>query len=120
MASSVDVAVGLPVRGTYTYSLPPQMHCEIGTRVLVPFGQRGVTGVVVRRHATPRDDVRAVHDVLEGTLPADIVELCLWVADYYEAPPGEVLRAALESDPFVRELIERFDASLVEASVRPL
>jgi DNA polymerase-3 subunit gamma/tau len=28
--------------------------------------------------------------------------------------------AALERDPFVRELIERFDASLVEASVRPL
>ncbi|KON80954.1 DNA polymerase III subunit gamma/tau [Azoarcus sp. PA01] len=28
--------------------------------------------------------------------------------------------AALESDPFVRELMERFDASLVEASVRPL
>ncbi|MDO9596615.1 MAG: DNA polymerase III subunit gamma/tau [Azoarcus sp.] len=28
--------------------------------------------------------------------------------------------AALESDPFVRELIERFDATLVEASVRPL
>jgi len=28
--------------------------------------------------------------------------------------------AALECDPFVRELIERFDATLVEASVRPL
>ncbi|TAH52648.1 MAG: DNA polymerase III subunit gamma/tau [Betaproteobacteria bacterium] len=28
--------------------------------------------------------------------------------------------AALESDPFVRELIERFDATLVEASVRPI
>lgn len=28
--------------------------------------------------------------------------------------------AALESDPFVRELIERFDATLVEASVRPV
>ena len=28
--------------------------------------------------------------------------------------------AALERDPFVRELIERFDASLMEASVRPL
>ncbi len=27
---------------------------------------------------------------------------------------------ALESDPFVRELIERFDATLVEASVKPL
>ncbi|THF59285.1 DNA polymerase III subunit gamma/tau [Pseudothauera rhizosphaerae] len=28
--------------------------------------------------------------------------------------------AALEADPFVRELIERFDATLLEASVRPL
>ncbi|ATE58955.1 DNA polymerase III subunit gamma/tau [Thauera sinica] len=28
--------------------------------------------------------------------------------------------AALESDPFVRELIERFDATLVETSVRPI
>ncbi|HRP66501.1 MAG TPA: DNA polymerase III subunit gamma/tau [Thauera sp.] len=28
--------------------------------------------------------------------------------------------AALEADPFVRELIERFDATLVESSVRPL
>jgi DNA polymerase III subunit gamma/tau len=28
--------------------------------------------------------------------------------------------AALEQDPFVREMIERFDATLVEASVRPL
>ena len=28
--------------------------------------------------------------------------------------------AALEADPFVRELIERFDATLVEASVKPL
>jgi DNA polymerase-3 subunit gamma/tau len=28
--------------------------------------------------------------------------------------------AALEADPFVRELIERFDATLVESTVKPL
>jgi DNA polymerase-3 subunit gamma/tau len=28
--------------------------------------------------------------------------------------------AALESDPFVQEMIERFDATLIETSVRPL
>ena len=28
--------------------------------------------------------------------------------------------AALEADPFVREVIERFDATLIEASVKPL
>ena len=30
------------------------------------------------------------------------------------------LVAALEADPFVRELIERFDATLVESTVKPL
>ena len=31
----------------------------------------------------------------EPALPPELVELCMWVADYYEAPPGEVVRAAL-------------------------
>ena len=31
----------------------------------------------------------------EPALSVELVELCLWIADYYEAPPGEVLRAAL-------------------------
>src|SRR5262249_35191597 len=31
----------------------------------------------------------------EPALDAELVELCLWIADYYDAPPGEVLRAAL-------------------------
>jgi primosomal protein N' (replication factor Y) len=96
MSPCVEVAVGLPVRGTYTYALPPQVVCDVGARVLVPFGERGVTGVVVgRKEKNTSDDLRTIHEVLDGNLPADLVELCLWVADYYEAPPGEVLRAAL-------------------------
>jgi primosomal protein N' (replication factor Y) (superfamily II helicase) len=98
----VEVAVGLPVRGTYHYALPPQLgEARVGARVLVPFGARGVTGVVVARTDRPPAgvDVRLVRDILDDdddpALDAQLVELCLWMADYYEAPPGEVLRTAL-------------------------
>ena len=92
--------MGLPVRGTYHYAVPPALDAgaRVGARVLVPFGGRGVTGVIVRRCGeAPTAHVKAVRDVLDEApaLDAGLVDLCLWIADYYEAPPGEVLRAAL-------------------------
>jgi primosomal protein N' (replication factor Y) (superfamily II helicase) len=67
--------------------------------VLVRFGSKKVTGVVVPTIGTPPVGVKLVplSEVLdtELSLPPEVVELCLWVADYYEAPPGEALKAAL-------------------------
>jgi primosomal protein N' (replication factor Y) len=97
----VEVAVTLPVPGRYHYSVPNALvaRARIGARVLVPFGKQQVTGVVVREAATAPDGVAPLQlcDVLDElpALPAELVELCSWVADYYEAPPGEVMRAAL-------------------------
>src|SRR5689334_16567943 len=96
-----EVAVTLPVAGRFHYRVPPHLaaRARVGARVLVRFGTRKVTGVVVRADATPPADVSPVElrDVLddEPALPAELVELCMWIADYYEAPPGEVVRAAL-------------------------
>jgi primosomal protein N' (replication factor Y) (superfamily II helicase) len=97
-----EVAVELPVAGTFQYQVPERWaHRQLfGARVLIPFGNRGVTGVVVGDGAAPEldaDRVRAIEDVLDETpsLNRELVELCRWVADYYQAPPGEVLRAAL-------------------------
>jgi primosomal protein N' (replication factor Y) len=100
MLSVVEVAVGLPVRGTYSYALPPALEesARVGTRVLVPFGPRGVTGVIVGTPGEgPEGGLRLVREVLDDrpALEPSLVELCLWIAEYYEAPPGEVLRAAL-------------------------
>src|SRR5262249_20132430 len=100
VAAYVEVAAFLPVRGTYCYSVPADLAAaRVGARVLVPFGPRGVTGVIVREGgAAPAGvAVRAVRDLLDDTPAFDpeLVELCLWGAEYYEAPPGEVLRAAL-------------------------
>ena len=96
-----EVAVTLPVQGRYHYGVPAHLagRALVGSRVLVRFGPRKVTGVVVRVDTPPPEGVSPVllSELLdnEPSLSAELVELCLWIADYYEAPPGEVIRAAL-------------------------
>jgi primosomal protein N' (replication factor Y) len=99
--SVVEVAVTLPVAGRYHYRVPADLaaRARVGARVLVRFGSRKVTGVVVRTDTAPPEGVTPIDlsEVLddEPALSEELVELCSWVADYYEAPPGEVMRAAL-------------------------
>ena len=97
MSGFCEVAVALPVHATYTYAVPVALaeRVVVGARVLVPFGGRGVAGVVVRvPAAAPPADVttRAVTDVVGAPISAELVTLALWIAEYYEAPPGEALR----------------------------
>ncbi|MBA3499374.1 MAG: primosomal protein N', partial [Deltaproteobacteria bacterium] len=97
-----EVAVTLPVAGRFHYRVPPELEAraQVGARVLVRFGPRQVTGVIVRADSPLPEGIKAIaiSEVLDADVPAlppDLVELCLWVADYYEAPPGEVMKAAL-------------------------
>ena len=73
----------------------------IGARVVVPLGTRVVTGIVVDStssgpKATPTT-VKAVIDVLddEPFLPADVVALAAWVAEYYACGVGEAIATAM-------------------------
>ena len=101
MSRFVEVAVQLPVHGTYHDGVPAFAAGQVmvGRRVLVPFGSRGVTGVVVAEseEAPGEVEVRDVEALLdtEPAMGAELVELCRWIAGYYEAPLGEVIRAAL-------------------------
>ena len=66
----------------------------------MPLGKRIVTGVVTGPHdrSRPEDDgIKTVVDVLDGEafLPAEIVSLALWVADYYACGAGEAIGAAM-------------------------
>ena len=96
-----EVAVTLPVAGLFHYRVPAHLaaRARVGARVLVRFGPRKVTGVVVREGGVPPEGVSPVDlsEVLdeEPALSRELVDLCLWIAEYYEAPPGEVMRAAL-------------------------
>ena len=97
----LEVAVALPVPGTFTYRDPRgDAPAPIGAQVVVPFGARTVTGFVLARAGAPVPGgtrPRDIEAVVAGEPAFDerMIGFCRWVADYYQAPIGEVLRAAL-------------------------
>jgi primosomal protein N' (replication factor Y) (superfamily II helicase) len=96
-----EIAVNLPVAGTYHYEIPARLHAStvIGARVQVRFGARKVTGVVVAVSAAPATDkkILMIEEIIDPDQPTqpDLVALAMWLADYYEAPPGEALRCVM-------------------------
>jgi primosomal protein N' (replication factor Y) len=108
----VDVVLPLPVEQTYTYRVPSAMadDARVGCRVLVPFGPRRMTGLIVAHPPEQSPDdfpftVKAVLDVLDET-PAftpEMLRLTRWMADYYVCAWGEVVKAALPSGTDVEE-----------------
>ncbi|MFN3201003.1 MAG: primosomal protein N' [Bradymonadia bacterium] len=96
-----EVAVPVPLRRTFHYIVPPEMEDRVrpGVRVLVPFGRKRQLGYVISREVPPPDGIKLlpVSRVLDDTLPTfekPMIAMLRWIADYYRAPIGEVMRAA--------------------------
>jgi primosomal protein N' (replication factor Y) (superfamily II helicase) len=105
--SFCNVALPVPLRTTFTYAVPEAMRALVqpGTRVLVPFRKKAMVGLVVEMTTevpaeTKIRDVQKVLDLIPALTPK-LLELGLWIANYYLAPVGEVFRAML---PPVTEL----------------
>jgi primosomal protein N' (replication factor Y) len=96
-----EVAVPVPLHQTYDYRVPEEMAARVrpGMRVLVPFGRRAVTGFVVglKPEASSVHSLKDLLQVLDEApaLSEELLELCHFASDYYLAPFGEVLRAAV-------------------------
>lgn len=101
-----ELALPLPLRQTFTYSLPENLreNVKIGSRLLVPFGKRNLTGYVVELHETldealevEESQIKDAVELLdeEPLLTDEILKLTQWTADYYAASWGEVLKASL-------------------------
>lgn len=96
----IDVAVALPFYHTYTYQLPEALRpfMAIGLRVLVPFGQRKVTGYILGpADKTEKFQIKKILDILDDKplFPESMISFFRWIADYYMHPIGEVIKAAL-------------------------
>jgi primosomal protein N' (replication factor Y) len=101
-----DVALPVPLDRAFTYELGG-LEVVAGARVLVPFGGQKLMGVVVKVHdVAPSADVevKAVAQVLDevALLGSELMELGKWIAVYYCAPLGEVLRGMLPLTAEVR------------------
>jgi primosomal protein N' (replication factor Y) (superfamily II helicase) len=99
----VEVALPLPMPRTFTYAVPSGMRAQVraGSRVLVPFASREKIGWIDRVTDTARGadpaKVKPILGVLDASPSATpaILRLSRWIADYYLAPLGQVLRTAL-------------------------
>jgi primosomal protein N' (replication factor Y) len=101
-----QVAFPVHLSKTFTYRLPPsiQQVARLGSRVVAQLGAKPLTGYIVAllprlRAGTSlvESEIKEVQELLDVDPPltADVLEITRWVADYYAAPWGEVMRAAL-------------------------
>jgi primosomal protein N' (replication factor Y) (superfamily II helicase) len=101
-----QVAVAVHLTKTYTYRLTSAMQkaARVGSRVVVQLGRKPTTGYIVALLPRLRDgtsliesEIKEVRELLDVDPPLvpEVLEITRWVADYYAAPWGEVMRAAL-------------------------
>jgi primosomal protein N' (replication factor Y) (superfamily II helicase) len=98
MPEFCDVVVPVPLDMVFTYTVPADAVPVIGGRVLVPFRQRSMPGIVVELHdRKPSVATKNIIRVLDETpvLDSQLLRLGRWIADYYLAPVGEVFRTML-------------------------
>ena len=107
MPQFCDVALPVPLDRAFTYAVG-QESPVVGGRVLVPFRNEKMSGVVVKLHdQAPPVEAKGVLAVLdaEPVLSPQLLELASWIAQYYLAPLGEVLRSMLPLTGEVRRRV---------------
>ena len=88
----------MPLDTAFSYRVPEGMSPAVGGRVLVPFRQQRLSGIVVDLHdRKPGVLTKNVVSVLDTApvLDEQLMRLGKWIADYYLAPLGEVFRTML-------------------------
>ncbi len=91
-----NIALDTPLDQTFTYSIPDYLikDVKVGSRVLVPFGNRTLTGFVLSlSDETNVEKLKQIHSVLdiEPILNQEMIEFSKWISDYYLSPVGEII-----------------------------
>jgi primosomal protein N' (replication factor Y) len=98
-----EVALPVPLAGTFSYGIPESLsRARPGCRARVRFGPQSLVGCIVEvREDEPAlppgvklSPLGALLD-LEPVLSPSQLELAKWIADYYVAAPGLVIRGLL-------------------------
>ena len=99
----LQIAVPAPLFQVFEYLPPANLdvsRLQPGMRLTVPFGRSHCTGILLGTSQTPLINptkLKRAQALLDDAplLPADLLQLCLWAAEYYHHPVGEVLATAL-------------------------
>jgi primosomal protein N' (replication factor Y) (superfamily II helicase) len=119
MSEYCDVALPVLLDGTFTYRLSGTIPA-IGARVLVPFREKRLSGIVMAVHDTaPSMQARYILNVLDTApvLDGQLIRLGDWISKYYIAPLGEVFRTML---PLTAEFRRIFGYYITDAGLATL
>jgi len=109
MPACCEVALPVPLDQTFTYGVREGQRPLRGARVIVPFRNEKLIGVVTAVNVKPAVgfEMRFLEAVLdeEPLLSGPLLELAEWMAQYYLAPLGEVLRGMLPLMAEVRRTV---------------
>jgi primosomal protein N' (replication factor Y) len=109
MPAFCEVALPVPLDRTFTYAVGDGQLPRRGARVIAPFRNEKLIGVVTALNsAAPADfEARFLEAVLdeEPLLSDSLLTLAEWMAQYYLAPLGEVLRGMLPLMAEVRRTV---------------
>jgi primosomal protein N' (replication factor Y) len=112
-----EVALPVPLDRTFTYAARDAQHPQRGSRVIAPFRNEKLIGVVMSVTETaPADfEARYIEAVLDQSMDPNaeaepllseaLLSLAEWIAQYYLAPIGEVLRGMLPLMAEVRRTV---------------
>jgi primosomal protein N' (replication factor Y) len=96
------VAVPSPLRRLFDYIFPDEIkHIPYpGARVLVPFGKRTISGIIVEvtNHSSiPEAKLKPILQLIdnEPLFPNELMQLFSWASNYYQYPIGMLFDAAL-------------------------
>ncbi len=98
----LHIAIPTPVADTFDYLPPAEIKSKLipGCRILVPFGRRKVTGVLVNLSDSSQIEsakLRHALEIIDSTpiLQSDLLDLAWWANRYYHHPLGEVIHSML-------------------------
>lgn len=102
----LEVAIPTPLRRRFDYLPPAEVAPDEvkdwlpGTLLHLPFGQQSLVGVLLAIKQQSQATAEQLKPVLGRVEPrpaftAELLDLCLWAADYYQSPVGEALHTAL-------------------------
>jgi len=102
MTLYAEVILSLPLDQSFSYIVPESYKesAKIGSRVLVPLGQRMLTGFIVKlrkRRISPEFELKEIAEVLdeEPIFSPSFLSFTRKLCDYYYSSWGELLQASL-------------------------
>jgi primosomal protein N' (replication factor Y) len=109
MPAYCEVALPVPLDRVFTYAVREGQRPQRGARVIAPFRNEKLIGVVtgLNAKALAEFEVRYIEAVLddEPLLSEHLLGLAEWMAQYYLAPLGEVLHGMLPLMAEVRRTV---------------